>query len=190
MCGCQTRAKIALQPEFDETLVPLRKQLIHFGSHLDPQSQSYYANLTGFWKGETQFYNLTQLNASTRSTQGDVLPWIDQAKQFMVGANISNATEFTGRLGGWNWTRSNRVDLSFGDKLVRSRESKSEVSKDVAMIRVRLCLITSVLSSLTICRVRLISRIRIVRRSSDLNLTGYTSCQMVQFMPLLNLAGT
>ncbi len=124
---------MVLQPALDDTVLPLRQQLIHFGRRVDPQSESYYANLTGFWKGETQFYNLTELDITS-----EVPSWSGPVNDFLVGANISNATEFADRLGSWNWTRSNRVDLSFGDKLVWSKENKTEVSRDVAMIHVRL----------------------------------------------------
>ena len=103
-----------------------------FGSQLDPQSSSYYTNLTGFWRGDVTFYNLTNLRVNETTP---LPPWHHLAEDLVAHANLTNMTEFTNTLGSWNWTRSNKVAISFGDRLVWS-EKRKEPSKDIAMIHV------------------------------------------------------
>lgn len=126
-----------LKPERDLTASPLLQQFLTFGPRLDPSTESYYANLTGFWKGDLQLHNLTE---DTTSLSGhdtaSFPPWHDAASNFLVGANVTNATELTERLGKWNWTRSEKVDISFGDRLLWSKSNGTLVSKDIALIRV------------------------------------------------------
>ncbi|KAJ3551014.1 hypothetical protein NM688_g4952 [Phlebia brevispora] len=122
-------------PTLDASTIALRQQLITFGTRVDPQLESYYANMTGFWKGDLHFHNLTSLNETAQVNSSLIRPWSNLATDFIVGANISNTTEFTTRLGPWNWTRSEKVDISLGDKLVWSKENNSVVSKDIAMLR-------------------------------------------------------
>ena len=102
---------------------------------MNPQQESYYANLTGFWKGDLQYHNLTE-EATALNNFMDT-PWRNLASEFLVGANLTNATEFSERLGAWNWSRSDKVDISFGDKLLWSMENSTEATKDIAMIHVR-----------------------------------------------------
>ena len=108
-----------------------------FGSQLDPQFQSYYTNLTGFWRGDVEFHNLTDLQSNATAP----LPvWHHLAEDVVSKANLTNATEFTNRLGSWNWTRSDKVAISLGDKLMWSEEEHKDLSRDIAMIHVSLVL--------------------------------------------------
>lgn len=114
--------------------MPLVNDFLTFGRQLDPQSGSYYANLTGFWRGDVQFHNLTN---ETMQTYSSPPFWIQDAQSFMSTANLTNATELTERVGKWGWDSSTKVAISFGDKLLWSSEGPhSNLSKDVALIHV------------------------------------------------------
>ena len=113
-----------------------------FGSQVDPQAASYYQNLTGFWRGDVRFHNLTKLDSSVTpvpDTTIQVPPWHRAAADYIASANatLTNATELTHKLGSWNWTRSKRVDISFGDKIVVPKGNDTEFTKDIALIHVR-----------------------------------------------------
>ena len=105
-----------------------------FGSKLDPQSASYYANLTGFWKGNVTFHNLS--DPQTTEGMTSIPAWHRLADDFVAHANLTNATELANRVGNWNWTRADKVSMSFGDKIVWDVGDRTNVSKDVAMIHV------------------------------------------------------
>ena len=108
-----------------------------FGSQLDLQFQSYYTNLTGFWRGDVEFHNLTDLQSNATAP----LPiWHHLAEDLVANANLTNATEFTNRLGSWNWTRSDKVAISLGYKLMWTEEEHNDLSRDIAMIHVSLVL--------------------------------------------------
>lgn len=118
-------------PVQDPALMPLAESLMSFGSQVDPQSASYYTNLTGFWRGDVRFHNLTDLQSNASAP---FPPWHTLADQFMSRANLTNVTEFTTRLGSWNWTRSDKVQISLGDKLVWDAGEHKALSKDIAMV--------------------------------------------------------
>ncbi|CAL1715555.1 unnamed protein product [Somion occarium] len=105
--------------------MPLVDSLLTLGSQLDSMEASYYTNLTGFWRGDIEFHNLT-----SNSTD----PWQPLAHDLISSANLTNATELSDRLGSWNWSASNKVAISVGDKLVWSKPHLTNVSKDIAVI--------------------------------------------------------
>ena len=106
-----------------------------FGSRVDTDTSSYFTNLTGFWRGDAVFYNLTHLQPNASAP----LPvWHHLADELVGRANLTNATELAERVGKWNWTRSNKVAISFGDRIVWDVGEGKNVSKDIAMIHVRL----------------------------------------------------
>ena len=110
---------------------------------MDPLYASYYANFTGYWKGDVRFHNLTNLDSSVTpvpDTTIQVPPWHRAAADYIASANatLTNATELTHKLGSWNWTRSKRVDISFGDKIVVPKGNDTEFTKDIALIHVSL----------------------------------------------------
>lgn len=106
-----------------------------FGVRLDPFQSSYYSNLTGFWKGGLQFYNLTSLpkGAANTSKPG----WKTLADQFMANANMTNVTEVAERMGSWNWTASNKFTMSIRDKAILPLGTFTNISQDIAIIHVR-----------------------------------------------------
>lgn len=87
------------------------------GRELDPKQGSYYSNMTGFWHGDVQLHNLTALNATDQAS-----PWRHLSEQFMIPTNLTAIPELQGP---WNWTRSNKVTLNVGDKLISVNETKS-----------------------------------------------------------------
>ena len=113
--------------------MPLVTAFLPFGRELDPAHGSYYSNMTGFWHGDVQPHNLTALNTTVQNS-----PWRHLFEQFMTTTNLSKIPDL---LGPWNWTRSNKVTLNVGDKLV-----PLNATKDIAIIHVsppRLVLYTS-----------------------------------------------
>lgn len=118
-------------PEQDPVTLPLVESFVTFGAQLDPLSASYYTNLTGFWRGDIAVHNLTSLESNATSPPPH---WHTLADSLISNANLTNATELTRRLGNWNWSRSDKVAISFGDKLVWFEAGSREVSKDIAMV--------------------------------------------------------
>lgn len=88
--------------------------------------------MTGFWHGDLQAHNLTALNATEQMS-----PWRHLSEQFILPTNLSAIPEL---LGTWNWTRSNKLTLNVGDKLVLLNESQSSQGKNIAIIHVSTCL--------------------------------------------------
>ncbi|TBU30076.1 hypothetical protein BD311DRAFT_755258 [Dichomitus squalens] len=113
-------------PVEDPNTTPLVAAFLPFGLELDPKQGSYYSNLTGFWHGDLQLHNLTSLNATEQTS-----PWRHLAEQWMLTTNLSEIPE---RLGSWNWTRSNKVTLNVGDKLVPYKQSEEGETKSIAII--------------------------------------------------------
>lgn len=117
--------------------MPLVTSFLAFGSQLDPMEASYYTNLTGFWRGEGQFYNLTSSNSTSESNDTDSLPWRPIAHSLLTSSNFTpNVTELSERLGSWNWSSSNKAAISVGDKLIWSKPHLTNISKDIAIIHV------------------------------------------------------
>lgn len=107
-----------------------------FEGQVDPQAASYYTNLTGFWRGDVNFHNLTKLEVNATTPPP---PWHRLADELVASANLTNATEFASRVGSWNWTRSNKVQISLGDKLMWDEAGHRNLTKDIAMVHVSYC---------------------------------------------------
>lgn len=115
--------------------MPLVDDFMSFGRQLDPQSGSYYSNLTGFWRGEMTFHNLTN---ETSQMYAHAPFWLKDASDFVSAANLTNATELSERLGKWRWAQSGKVAISFGDKMLWADDDKRRhLSKDIALVHVR-----------------------------------------------------
>ncbi|KAI0763836.1 hypothetical protein BD413DRAFT_483618 [Trametes elegans] len=112
-------------PVQDPNTIPFAESFMTFGSELDPKLGSYYSNMTGFWHGGLQPHNLTSLNASEAASS-----WRHLSEQFMLQTNLTEIFEL---LGPWNWTRSNKLSLSAGDKLVPF-EHGGTANKNIAVI--------------------------------------------------------
>ena len=144
--------------------MPMVESLMTFGSQVNPLSASYYTNLTGFWRGDVAFHNLTRLESNATTPPPS---WHHLADSLVASANLTNATEFTNRLGNWNWTRSDKVAISFGDKLMWSKEDHKDLSKDIAIIHVRLSYVCAcyIIDIETAYRARLTLRIQRAQRN-------------------------
>ncbi|KAI0365183.1 hypothetical protein BV20DRAFT_973479 [Pilatotrama ljubarskyi] len=112
-------------PIEDPNMMPLVDAFMSFGGELDPKRRSYYSNMTGFWHGDVQAHNLTSLNASEASSS-----WRHLSEQFVLPTNVTAIPEL---LGPWNWTSSNKVSLSVGDKLIPFERDGLE-NKNIAII--------------------------------------------------------
>jgi len=84
---------------------------------LDPHTQSYYSNITGFIRGTALFRNLTSE---------------------LVPAAEWNETEVAEKLGHWNWSATNKVAMNLLSRPVDVDEKEKEEFKDVAMLHVSL----------------------------------------------------
>ncbi|KAI0334632.1 hypothetical protein GY45DRAFT_1269816, partial [Cubamyces sp. BRFM 1775] len=116
-------------PVEDPNTTPLVQAFLTLGSELDPSQGSYYSNMTGFWHGDLHAHNLTSLNTSEAAS-----PWRHLSEQFILPTNLSAVPEL---LGPWNWTRSNKLAVSIGDKLI-SFERDGIAHKNIAVIHGRL----------------------------------------------------
>ncbi|KAI0793636.1 hypothetical protein C8Q74DRAFT_1243576 [Fomes fomentarius] len=112
--GTETNYTLPVQ---DSNTMPFVASFIPFGREIDPKQGSYYSNMTGFWHGDVQLHNLTALNTTEQAS-----PWRHLSEQFMIPTNLTAIPELQGP---WNWTRSNKVTLNVGDKLISLNETKS-----------------------------------------------------------------
>ncbi|KAL1942983.1 hypothetical protein VTO73DRAFT_4654 [Trametes versicolor] len=116
-------------PVEDPNTMPLVEAFLPFGSEIDPKQGSYYSNMTGFWHGDTQLHNLTALNASEAASS-----WRHLSEQFLLPVNLSAIPDL---LGPWNWTATNKLSLSVGDKLILF-EHGGDKHEDIAVIHGKL----------------------------------------------------
>ncbi|KAH9928798.1 hypothetical protein B0H21DRAFT_814236 [Amylocystis lapponica] len=114
-------------PTEDNATMPLVDAFMNFGTQLAPEEASYYSNLTGFWHGHLGFHNLTDYSASELSSE----PWRHQADAFLAETNMSAVPEL---LGSWNWTASEKLSLSIGDKILDARNGGRNLSEEIAVI--------------------------------------------------------
>ncbi|KAH7913824.1 hypothetical protein BJ138DRAFT_1145081 [Hygrophoropsis aurantiaca] len=95
-------------PTKHSAINPLVESFVSFDSQLGP-SQSYFSNITGFVRGDLDFYNITPSRLALEHDS-----WTPYAQSFMSGTNMSELLEKTGN---WNWTASEKISWSV---LVRS----------------------------------------------------------------------
>ncbi|PSR74066.1 hypothetical protein PHLCEN_2v10138, partial [Hermanssonia centrifuga] len=122
-------------PEMDRTVLPLAEDFMNFGSRVDPQSASYYTNLTGSWRGDVLYHSLFDV----LTDDADPLPWYQHALDYTAAANLTNgtelnATELEARLGTWKWERSESIAMSFGDRIIWNSTNASKISGDISYI--------------------------------------------------------
>jgi hypothetical protein len=102
---------------------PLIQSFLTLDGPLDPLHYSYYSNISGFFNGDTHFYNLS-LPPSTS-------PWKIYADSLMEKRDKNPLWD---RLGTWDWNSTNRISMMFSDKL--PPRSKKPVSDDIALLQV------------------------------------------------------
>jgi transmembrane E3 ubiquitin-protein ligase len=106
------------------------------GGILNPAQYTYYQNITGFIHGDTQYYNISPL------VEEPTVSWKAAANSFMHDFNVTVAAE---QMDKWNWTASEMVSISIGERLKTDIAPEIE---NIAMINV--CSISSISSSILI----------------------------------------
>ncbi|KAI6024101.1 hypothetical protein BKA83DRAFT_4267758 [Pisolithus microcarpus] len=97
-------------PERNPSLRPLVESHMTLGSPLDPSSASYFPNITGFIRGEIDFYNITL--PSLNDTQA---PWASYAQSYMANTNASEVVNY---LGTQDWKTIRKMAWSVVDRAV------------------------------------------------------------------------
>ncbi|GLB43245.1 putative ring finger [Lyophyllum shimeji] len=100
------------------------------GKILDPHQASYYSNVTGSIHGSSHFYNITPSTLVDNATA----PWKSDARAYMAAAN---ETEIVERIGTWNWTASDKVQLSVVEKLP-THANGTMISDTIALVHGRI----------------------------------------------------
>ena len=114
-----------VKPNRRQSTAPLVESLMTFGSRLDPFSASYFPNITGFLRGELDFYNISLSNLNETD-----LSWKSYAQSYMADSNM---TEVTNQLGTWNWNATQKMSWSIMDRaLIKGKNS----SDDIAVVHV------------------------------------------------------
>ncbi|TFK71357.1 hypothetical protein BDN72DRAFT_817637 [Pluteus cervinus] len=99
-------------PEQDEAIHPLLDSFGIVGEIQDPNWSSYYSNITGFIRGEGQFYNITPSALALNTSR----KWTPYAEALMSKVNLTGIPD---KLGVWDWEASKQVSLSVTEKLSR-----------------------------------------------------------------------
>lgn len=121
---------LPLQPDQDPTLPPLLDAFQIKGQTLNPLRESYYPNITGYVRGNAQFYNITPASLQ----KNDSLPWKSLAEQYMAGTNLTAAVE---KASTWNWTASRKMVMTLHEKRPALLSPQaSEDLKDVIAVHV------------------------------------------------------
>ena len=109
------------QPIRHQSIVPLVESFMTFGSRLDPSSASYFPNITGFLRGELDFYNISLPNLKETNSA-----WKSSAQSYMAD---SNTTDITNRLGTWNWNSTQKVSWSIMDRaLIKGKNATDDIA--------------------------------------------------------------
>ncbi|GLB43394.1 putative ring finger [Lyophyllum shimeji] len=117
-------------PDRDAALGVLAEDFGIQGKVLDPHQASYYSNVTGFIHGSSHFYNITPSTLVDNATA----PWNSHARAYMAAAN---ETEIVERIGTWNWTASDKVQLSVVEKLP-THANGTMISDTIALVHGRI----------------------------------------------------
>lgn len=86
-------------------LEPLAQTALPPLSPIDPQRSSYWTNMTGFWNGQAQLYNLS--NSADLPTS-----WAPIAAGLVKDLN---QTEVIKKLGTWNWTEISKTSFRLSE---------------------------------------------------------------------------
>ncbi|KAG6332659.1 hypothetical protein ID866_6427 [Astraeus odoratus] len=114
-------------PSRNPFVSPLVESHMTFGSHMDPSSASYFPNITGFIRGQLDFFNITL--SSLNETN---VPWKSDAQSYMADVNM---TELTESLGDWDWEATEKMSWSVIDRAMVKAEG---VSQEIAMVHGRI----------------------------------------------------
>ncbi|KAF7308805.1 RING-type domain-containing protein [Mycena kentingensis (nom. inval.)] len=108
-------------PAQDSAVPPL---LHHFSVEGAPLNSAwaYYSNSTGTYHGDATFYNLTSMNGTGLAPLAD---------QYTENFNMTLALD---KMGSWNWSASNKIALSLGERPA----PPSNVSQRLTMVHGKL----------------------------------------------------
>jgi transmembrane E3 ubiquitin-protein ligase len=116
--------------------MPLVTDFVSFGQEIDPLAGSYYSNLTGFWKGDVRFHNLTNTTAGTTPSLSNPF-WLKDVDAFVASANLTNVTELADKLGKWRWAGSTKTSVRLVDKKGPPKEiAEKNLPDDIAILYV------------------------------------------------------
>ncbi|KAF9453591.1 hypothetical protein P691DRAFT_658228 [Macrolepiota fuliginosa MF-IS2] len=118
-------------PELDHTVPPLLDAFHIKGRTLDPLRESYYPNITGYVRGNAQFYNITPASLQ----RNDSLPWRPLAEDYVAGANVTEMAEMVST---WNWTASNKMVMTLNEKKPLALQKNSSDVKDLVAVHARM----------------------------------------------------
>jgi hypothetical protein len=117
------------QPEPDLAVPPLLDFFHIQGQTLDTSRESYYPNITGYVRGNAQFYNMTP----TALEKNDSLSWRQLAERYVAGVNVTDMVEMAST---WNWTASNRMVMTLHEKKPVALQNGSVNSQDLIAVHV------------------------------------------------------
>ncbi|KAL4066048.1 hypothetical protein V8B97DRAFT_1864919 [Scleroderma yunnanense] len=98
-----------------------------FGSRLDPSTASYFPNITGFIRGDLDFYNISLPNLD-----GTDVPWKSYAQSYMADSNVTEVTSYSET---WNWNATQKVSWSIIDRAMIKGENGTD---DMAVVHGRI----------------------------------------------------
>ncbi|KAJ8473594.1 hypothetical protein ONZ45_g16234 [Pleurotus djamor] len=116
-------------PSVDSTVQPLVESFLKPGEFQNTILSSYYPNITGFLHGDGTAYNITMPSLASQ-----VVRWKSSAVAYVTDLNTTEAIE---RAGTWNWTASDKVKLSLGEKPSIHPETNVPLNPDIALVHGR-----------------------------------------------------
>ena len=90
---------------------------------LDPLLGSYYSNVSGLFRGNVRYYNLSSIPYDTS------MIWRPIVDGVMENANLSAIPE---RLGSWNWSAADTIGIKVHDRMM----PMGNVSESIAIFQV------------------------------------------------------
>jgi len=104
--------------------------VFHIKGHtLDNSRESYYPNITGYVRGDAQFYNITPVALE----KNRLLSWKPLAERYVSGANVTEMIELGST---WNWTASNKLVMTLHEKEPLAIQSSTSKSRDLVAVHV------------------------------------------------------
>ncbi|KXN86557.1 DSC E3 ubiquitin ligase complex subunit 1 [Leucoagaricus sp. SymC.cos] len=125
-----TESKFTM-PEPDLTVPPLL-DVFHIQGHtVDTSRESYYPNITGYVRGNAQFYNITPMALEKNAS----LSWRPLAERYVAGSNVTEMVEMSST---WNWTASNKMIMTLHEKKAPALQNDSSDSRDLVAVHARM----------------------------------------------------
>ncbi|KAJ3571915.1 hypothetical protein NP233_g3429 [Leucocoprinus birnbaumii] len=126
-----SRWRVSNSPEHDSTIPPLLDNFHIQGRSLNPARESYYPNITGYVRGNAQFYNITPMALE----KNESLSWRPLAERYISGTNVTEMVELGST---WNWTASNKMVMTLHEKKPLALQNSSIDSRDLVAVHARM----------------------------------------------------